>query len=208
MTSLEPPPKPRVLIADVPAIRIGVRIALEGAVEVCAEAGDAQSAAVAARLEQPAISLVGLDLPGDGIVAIRGICAAAPGTAAIALAHTQDTDDLLACVRAGAVGYLPQSIAAASLRRVVAAVSQGEAAVSRPMVLALVREVQRAASGSDGLTPRESEVVDLLRRGRSTAAIADRLGISTVTVRRHISASMQKIGAEDRGALTQARYGR
>jgi DNA-binding NarL/FixJ family response regulator len=73
------------------------------------------------------------------------------------------------------------------------------------MVLSLVRELQRAASGGDGLTPRETEVLDLLRRGRSTAAIADRLDISPITVRRHISASMHKIGAEDRAALTQAR---
>jgi DNA-binding CsgD family transcriptional regulator len=73
------------------------------------------------------------------------------------------------------------------------------------MVLALVRELQRAASGGDGLTPREMQVLDLLRRGGSTAAIADRLGISPVTVRRHISTSMRKIGAEDRAALTQTR---
>jgi DNA-binding NarL/FixJ family response regulator len=73
------------------------------------------------------------------------------------------------------------------------------------MVLALVRELQRAASGGDGLTPRETQVIDLLRQGRSTAAIADRLGVSPVTVRRHISASVHKLGAEDRAALTEAR---
>jgi DNA-binding NarL/FixJ family response regulator len=147
--------------------------------------------------------LIGLDLPGDGIVAIREICGVAPGAAVVALASSQDADDLLACLHAGAIGYLPGSICAASLRQVVAAVGAGEAAVPPGMVLALVRELQRAASGGDGLTPRETEVLDLLRRGRSTAAIADRLGISPVTVRRHISASMHKIGAPDRAALTQ-----
>jgi DNA-binding NarL/FixJ family response regulator len=198
-------PQPKVLIADLPAIRLGVRIALEGAVQVCAEAGDAREAITAARREQPEICLVGLDLPGDGIAAIRGICGVAPDTAAIALAPSQDDDLLLACARAGAVGYLPAGIDAESLRRIVAAVSAGEAAVPRAMVLVLVRELQRVASGGDGLTPRQTQVLDLLRRGRSTAAIADRLGISSVTVRRHISASMHRIGAEDRTALTQAR---
>jgi DNA-binding NarL/FixJ family response regulator len=192
------------LIADLPAIRLGVRIALEGAVQVCAEAGDTESAIRAAQREQPEICLIGPDLPGDGIVAIRGICEVAPGTAAIALARSQDADDLLACVHAGAVGYLPSSVDAASLRRAVAAVHAGEAAVPAASVLALVHELQRAASGDDGLTPRQTQVLDLLRRGRSTAAIADQLGISPVTVRRHISASMHKTGAEDRTTLTRS----
>jgi DNA-binding NarL/FixJ family response regulator len=193
------------LIADLPAIRLGVRIALEGAVQVCAEVGDIESATTAAQREQPEICLVGLDLPGDGIAAIRRICGVAPRTAAVALSASQNADDLLACVHAGAVGYLPGSVSAVALRRAVAAVRAGDAAVPTSMVLSLVRELQRAASGGDGLTPRETEVLDLLRRGRSTAAIADRLDISPITVRRHISASMHKIGAEDRAALTQAR---
>ena len=194
--------KPRALIADLPAIRLGVRIALEGAVQVCAEAGDAEEAIRAAEREQPDISLIGLDLPGDGIVAIRGIHGVAPGGAALALAPSPDADGLLACVDAGALGYLPGSTSAASLRRAVAAVNRGEAVVPRAMVLVLVRELQRAASGGDCLTTRENQVLDLLRRGSSTTAIADRLGISSVTVRRHISASMHKLGAEDRTALT------
>jgi len=197
--------QPSVLIADLPAIRLGVRIALEGAVRVCAEAGDAEEAISAAQREQPDICLIGLDLPGDGIGAIRGICEVAPGTAAIALAASRDANDLLACVHAGAVGYVTGTIRPAPLRRVVAGVRAGEAVIPRVMVRVLVRELQRAASGSGGLTPRETQVLDLLRRGRSTAAIADDLGISSVTVRRHISGSMQKLGAEDRTALTQAR---
>ena len=68
---------------------------------------------------------------------------------------------------------------------------------------ALLKRIIEASSGGDGLTPRETQVLDLLRRGRSTAAIADGLGISPVTVRRHISASMHKVGAQDRTALTQ-----
>jgi DNA-binding NarL/FixJ family response regulator len=73
------------------------------------------------------------------------------------------------------------------------------------MVLALLRALRRVASADDDLTPREMQVLDLLQQGRSTAAIADQLGISPVTVRRHISILMHKIGAEDRTALTNAR---
>jgi DNA-binding NarL/FixJ family response regulator len=189
------------MVADLAAIRLGVRIALEGAVEVCAEAGDVEEAISVAQREQPDIALIGLDLPGDGIAAIRGIRAVAPGAAVIALAPSPEGDDLLACVDAGAIGYLPGSTSAASLRRAIAAVNEGEAVVPRAMVFVLVRELQRAATGGDGLTARETQVLDLLRRGSSTSAIADSLGISSVTVRRHISASMHKLGADDRSAL-------
>lgn len=169
---------------------------------MCAEAGHAEDAIGAAQREQPDVSLVGLDLPGDGVVAIRGVCEVAPGTAAIALAGSPNSDDLLSCVQAGAVGYLPGSTPASSLRQAISAVRAGEAAVPGALVLVLLRELQRTASGGHGLTPRETQVLDLLRRGRSTADIANRLGISSITVRRHISASRQKLGAEDRGALT------
>jgi DNA-binding NarL/FixJ family response regulator len=70
------------------------------------------------------------------------------------------------------------------------------------MVLELARElrdVSRAAD--DGLTPREAQVLGMLRRGQSTGAIAERLEISPVTVRRHISTLVQKRGVDGRDAL-------
>jgi DNA-binding NarL/FixJ family response regulator len=193
--------KPELLIADHPPTRLGVRIALEGTVHVCAEAEDAEHAISAAQREQPDVCLVGLEIPGGGIAATRGICGVATESAVIVLATSPDVDDLLSCVQAGAVGYLSSNIGVAPLRRAVAAVAAGEAAVSRAMVLALVRELQSTASGRDGLTGREAQVLGLLRREYSTAAIADRLGISPVTVRRHISDLMHKTGAENRTAL-------
>lgn len=173
---------------------------------MCAEADDAEGAIRAAQREQPDVCLVGLGVPGGGILATRGVCGVVPRAAVVILATAPDVDDLLSCVQAGAVGCLSNNIGAAALRRVVEAVTAGEAAVSRSMVLALVREVQGATLGGNNLTARERQVLGMLRRGRSTVTIADRLGISPVTVRRHISAVMQKVGAHDRAEL--ARGGR
>ncbi len=53
----------------------------------------------------------------------------------------------------------------------------------------------------DSLTPRESQVLGMLRRGHGTASIAERLSIAPVTVRRHISELVQKLGVTDRAAL-------
>ena len=94
-------------------------MALGDDVEVCAEAGDAQLAIRAAMREQPDVCLVGREIPGDAIAAVRGICRAAPSAAVVMLAEFGDADDLLESVRAGAVGYVPGPLDGERLRRIV-----------------------------------------------------------------------------------------
>ncbi len=193
--------KPSLLVADHAPTRMGIRMALGDDVDICAEAGDARQAVREAERRQPDVCIVGIDIPGGGLSAVRGICRAAPHAGVVVLASTADVEDMLACVRAGAVGYVLGSIDHEPLRRVVHAVLEGEAAVPRSMVLELARELREVSSvGGDGLTPREAQVLGMLRRGQSTAAIAARLAISPVTVRRHISTLAHKRGA-DRAAL-------
>jgi DNA-binding NarL/FixJ family response regulator len=192
---------PRMLIADREATRLGIRMALDGEVSVCAEASDAEQAIRAAKREAPDLCLIGRQLCGDGLATIRGICRAAPLTAVVILAPEPDVEDLLAGVRAGAIGYVPGPLDAPRLRRVVRAVAYNEAIVPRAMVLELVLELRGTGSGGDGLSARESQVLGMLRRGHSTADIASRLDIAPVTVRRHISDLVHKLGVEDRSAL-------
>jgi DNA-binding NarL/FixJ family response regulator len=193
------------LVADHAPTRIGVRIALNGLVEVCAEAGDAEQAIRIAELRQPDVCLVSLDIPGGGLEAVRGIRRVAPAASIVVSAEAADVDDLLAAVRAGAVGYLPGGMSADPLRRIIRAVAKDEAALPRAMVIELMRELQTGDGASrDGLTSRESQVLGMLRRGHSTASIAERLEIAPVTVRRHISQLVQKFGVDDRAALVGA----
>lgn len=194
----------RVLIADRVPTRVGIRLALDGDVDICAEADNTEQAIRAAKREQPDLCLVGDDFAGDSIAAIRGICRAAPDTAVVVLAQTHDVDYLLDSVRAGAVGYVPGGIDAERLRRIVRAAAANEAVVPRSMVLELLLELRGGGSGTDSLTARESQVLGMLRRGHSTAEIADRLVIAPVTVRRHISELVRKLGVQDRAALTRA----
>ena len=189
------------LVADSEPTRAGIRMALGGEAEVCAEAEDAEQAIRAAKRVQPEVCLVGRSIIGDGIRAARGICRAAPGAAVVVVAQAVDADDLLDAVRAGAVGYVSaEDLHADGLRRVVRAAAGGEAIVPRAMVRALLEEV---GHGGDGLGARERQVLGMLRRGYSTAAIAERLGITPTTVRRHISDLVHKLGVEDRSALTR-----
>jgi DNA-binding NarL/FixJ family response regulator len=193
----------RLLIADREATRVGIKMALDGEVEICAEVDDVEQAIRAAMREQPDVCLVGDDLSGSsGLAAVRGICRAAPDAAVVVLTEGHDVDLLLDCVRAGAVGYVPGALDADRLRRIVRAVSEREAVVPRSMVLELLLELRGRGDGADALTTRESQVLGMLRRGHNTAEIADRLMIAPVTVRRHISELVRKLGVEDRAALT------
>jgi NarL family two-component system response regulator LiaR len=193
--------RPRLLIADHAPTRAGIGLALGDEVEICGEAADAEQAIRAAHREQPDVSLLGREIAGDWLSAVRGICRAAPRSGVVVLAHVPDVDDLLAAVRAGAVGYVPGPLDADRLRKVIAATSADEAVIPRSMMLELVMELRAGAQGADRLTSRESQVLGMLRRGQDTAAIAQRLAIAPVTVRRHISGLVHKLGVEDRAAL-------
>jgi DNA-binding CsgD family transcriptional regulator len=74
------------------------------------------------------------------------------------------------------------------------------------MVRDLLLELRGIGYG-EGLTQREAQVLGMLRRGHPTAAIAARLGITPVTVRRHISRLVHKLGVETRAGLLATRDG-
>lgn len=190
----------KLLIVDHAPMRLGIRMALKGEAEVCAEAENAEQAIRAAKHGQPDVCLIRRAVCGDGMAAVRGICRAAPKAAVVVLAPTRDDDDLVDAVRAGAIGYVPGDLNATRLRRIIRAVAANEAVVPRSMVMELMMEL-RGGGGGDALTGRESQVLGLLRRGHTTARIAERLEITPVTVRRHISDLVHKLGVENRSAL-------
>ena len=199
--------RPRLLIADYAATGAGIRMALGAEVEVCAEVHDVREALRAAHREQPEVCLVGRELTGGWLDAVRGICRVVPESAVVVLAELHDVDDLLAAVRAGAIGYVPGALDAERLRNVVAAVTAKEAAIPRSLVLELVMELRADVDEGAGLTTRESQVLGMLRRGHTTAAIAARLAIAPVTVRRHVSEVVHKLGVEDRAELLRPEGG-
>lgn len=190
----------RVLIAHYGLMRASLRMALGDEMEVHGEAGDAEQAVLEAQRIQPDVCIVAWELPGGGLAAIHGILSVAPETSVVVVSEHQDVEDLLAAVRAGAVGYLPGSLGEEQLCRVVRGVAAQEAAVPRAMVRELIREL-RSATAIGGMTEREAQVLGMLRRGHTTAQIAGRLEISPITVRRYISDLMRKLGVDNRDEL-------
>jgi len=208
-----------VLIADnKPPLRRGVRDALEAdGFVVVAEAADAATAIAAATRLRPDICLIEPELPGEGFNAIGRIAKASPKTLIVVLSEADRAEDVVAAFTRGASGYLLKGLSGERLASTLRAALHGEPALSRSLVPYLVDEVRRGSvrrlvlpSGSVTLTSREWEVGELLRDGQSTAEIAERLGVSPVTVRRHVSLLLQKIGAKSRedAVETLRTYGR
>jgi DNA-binding NarL/FixJ family response regulator len=201
-----------VLVADDhPATRAGVRVALEGqGFVVCAECADAAGAVAAAQRHRPALCLLDIGMPGNGIEAAAQITARLPETAVVMLTVSRDDDDLFEALRAGASGYLLKDTDPARLAAALHGVLAGEPVLSPRLVVRLMEEFRPRGGRSRRLllkkrrgvelTEREWEVLELLRAGLSTPEIAARLSISPVTVRRHVARTLKALRVSDREA--------
>jgi len=194
------------------ASRFGIRLALERAgFDVVAEAAKGEDAVALAAAFAPDACLVDVDIAGGGIATAWAISARVPGTAILMLGTAADEDDFVAAITAGASGYLLKTMDADRLPVAVRGVLAGEAAIPRAFGRRLVEEIRQRGSSSAPpyvrgrpirLTPRESQVVHLVE-DLPTREIAARLGISDVTVRRHVSAALRKLKAPDRQAAVR-----
>ena len=207
-------PAPTIVIADDHQItRLGVRAALiKGGFEVVGEADDRDGAVREVLRTRPCVCLLDVSMPGSGLEAARAISSQAPTTAIVMLTVSVRTTDVVAALRAGAVGYLPKDTRPDRLPAALCGVLKGEAALPRTLVGRVLSEFReltvpvqdRVRVGEIELTARESEILMLLRSGRTTLEISQMLAVSPITVRRHISASVAKLGVADREAAIHA----
>lgn len=174
---------------------------------VVAEVDDAPSAIAVASRARPDICLIELELPGNGLHAIGRIAKATPQTLIVVLSRSDRPEDVLTALARGASGYLLKEVSGKRLGTTLRAALRGEPALSRALVPHLVDEIRRGSrrrlllpGGAVTLTRREWEVGELLSEGLSTGEIAERLGVSPVTVRRHVGLLLQKLGAGNREA--------
>jgi DNA-binding NarL/FixJ family response regulator len=202
------------VVGSTPGIRAGIRALLEeSGFVVVAEASDGQTAATAALRTRPDICVVHGGAGEGGVAVLARVRMRAPTTAAVLLVERADAEELIDALRAGASGYVLEGIGAAGIGRALQAVKRGEPAIPRELLGALAdefrarglrRRVQIPGRPAVELTRRQSEVLELLRRGLSTREIADRLQISRVTVRRHLGLALGKLEAKDRAAALRA----
>jgi DNA-binding NarL/FixJ family response regulator len=170
--------------------------------DVAADVADASRAAKAAELYEAGLVLIDSEISGGCLLAVRRITERAPGTAVLVVAPVLDEEVLLAAIRAGAAGFVLETLGAGGLVRAVEVALGGESVVPRAGVGTLIEQVRGGSqeqTSLDGqplqLTRREAHVMARSREGMTPREIAYELDLSQVTVRRHLSSVARKARA-------------
>jgi DNA-binding NarL/FixJ family response regulator len=172
---------------------------------VVGEATDVREAGALARRRSPQLLVLDSRLPGDPVALVREL---RDGRLAecVVVGRSRDGCEALAFAVAGAAGYVHedepwQHLAAAAYR-----VAVGEAALPAPLVRQLIEDLRRRdheeafhhCEALAALTPRQWEVLELMRQGLSTQQMARRLVVAPVTVRTHVARILHVLKARDR----------
>ena len=196
------------LVDDHPLTRDALASLLaQGGFDVVGEAADGAEALELAGRLQPDLVLLDLSMPGvDGLSALPGLRAAAPGCEVVVLTASGTEENLLAAIRGGAAGYLLKSEPPERIVAFLRGVANGEAALSGEVARRLLEQVRAGGRLGGGvpdriaqtLSAREVEVLLLLDDHLSTDDIAKRLYISEHTVRSHVKSLLRKLGVSSR----------
>ena len=162
--------------------------------EVTGDYNNCNDAATIARVYQPDVVLMDIDLPGNsGIKGVAMIKEARPQTAIIMYTVFEDDEKLLQCLCAGANGYLLKKTSPAKLIDAIQEVLTGGAPMSPVIARKVLDTFQKGKTNKYDLTPREVEVLQLLNKGFSAKMIAAELTISFDTARYHLKNIYQKL---------------
>jgi DNA-binding NarL/FixJ family response regulator len=194
------------LVDDHDLFRTGLRNLLEEqGVQIVAEASEGSAALSLVRELAPDVVVMDLNMPGmNGIEATREITRQAPLTRVVVLTISDEDDDVIDAILAGACGYLLKDSSIQDLMQGIRAASVGEALIS-PHIAAKVLQRLRASSVDSEtvaqgpeLSDRETQVLRLIANGKDNAEIAQDLHISPKTVKNHISNILMKLQIENR----------
>ncbi|MGP3991978.1 response regulator [Streptomyces sp. 3N207] len=205
------------LVDDQPLIRSGFRalLDLEDDIEVVAEAADGKAGLALAKQRLPDIALIDIQMPVmDGIEVTRHIATdpALDQVHVVILTNYGLDEYVFDALRAGAAGFLVKDILPEDLLHAVRVAARGDALLAPSITRKLIDRyvTQPLNTGTDKglkeLTSREREAVALVAQGLSNDQIADRMAISPMTVKTHVSRAMTKLHARDRAQLVVLAY--
>ena len=205
------PDRVSVLIVDDHGIfRSGVRAELGELVDVVGEAETVEDAVRGIGELEPDVVLLDVHMPGGGgVEVIRQSADRRSGQRFLALSVSDDPDDVIAVVRAGARGYVTKTITGPELAEAIGRVHGGDAVFS-PRLAGFVLDAfagelppEQVDPELDQLTPRERDVLRQIARGYMYKEIAQRLSISPKTVEAHVSSVLRKLQLSSRHELSR-----
>jgi DNA-binding NarL/FixJ family response regulator len=177
---------------------------------VVATADGVDSARRRAAVVKPDVVVMDMQLTdGTGVQATAAVLEVSPVSRVLVLSASDEREDVLEAVKAGATGYLVKSAARAELTQAITATAAGRA-VFTPSLAGLVlgeyrRIAQTTTTGADrpSLTARETEVLRYVAKGLSAKQIAEKLSLSHRTVENHVQATFRKLQVANRVELTR-----
>ena len=184
------------LVDDHAVVRSGLAnmLSTQPGFRVLAEVGDGEAAVEAVRTLSPDVVLLDLVMPGmGGIDCLRRLKEVNRDLKVLMLTSSDIGSDVRAAISAGADGYVTKTVSSVELIDAIRAVARGSRWLSE--------EVKRLLDDSEPateLTPREREVLQLLRNGMSNPDIGSLLGITPRTAKAHVAALLVKLQAQDR----------
>ena len=173
--------------------------------EIVAETGDGRAAVELFRAKNPDIVLTDLRMPGfSGVELILAVRKEFPDAKFIVITTYDSDEDVYRAVQSGAKSYLLKDMTREQITETIRAVHRGEQVLPRQVAERLAERQQRG-----GLTARETEILELLTRGRSNKEISSTLFISEDTVKSHLKSLFAKLGVQDRteAAISAIRHG-
>jgi DNA-binding NarL/FixJ family response regulator len=187
----------------------GVKAELAEDFRIVGSAFDVDTAIVEIRGLNPDVVLVDVHMPdGGGIAVIEGVNESNPDVKFLALSVSDQAEDVIAMIRAGARGYVTKTIEPPDLAEAVRRISSGDAVFS-PRLAGFVLDAFAGAIPAekdpelDQLTPREKDVLRLIARGFAYKQVARKLEISIKTVETHVSSVLRKLQLSNRHELAR-----
>ena len=190
------------LIDDHTLFRSGIKALLQRqpGFEVVGEAGDALEGVKRAKILQPDVVLLDIHMPGiTGREAVSLVADEAPQARILMLTVSEDVEDLLQALRAGAHGYLLKNIETDFLVNAIRSAVDGDSVMSPQMTSKLMKSVRApqeipvAVADKERLSPREREILGFLARGASNKEIARSLDLAESTVKIHVQNILKKL---------------
>jgi len=180
-------------------------LAGDGAFEVVGQGASAEDAVRLAESELPDLILLDVSMPGGGVAAADAISKTWPVVKSVMLTVSEDQNNVVAALKAGAKGYILKGIGGTELCAAIKKISAGESYVSPALaaqILADQKQVKKdrepSAAESFDLTYREEQILDLVSKGLSNREVGDRLGIKEKTVKHYMTNVLQKLQVRNR----------
>ena len=197
------------LVDDQPLFREGLRtlLSVQPDFEVVGEACNGEEALSLARLLQPAVVLMDLQMPVmDGVAATRRLRAERPDCRVIVLTTFDDDEKVFDGLRAGAAGYLLKDASSEKLGEAIRVAARGESFLQPSVAAKVVAEFARLTSKAgvraqtlvEPLSAREREILRLIATGASNREIANALYLAEGTVKNHVTNILGKLEVRDR----------